>query len=154
MGSRVTLIFLLMAFAISPPASRAVRLPAIRTNADDIHAFAAKRESPNQKQIDKAPPRTSDRNAKPELKEETLTGIVEWEYKPVSWDCDVPNCDHFALYDDASRNNYELDDARAALPYEGRRVKVTGVLNPKTATIHVLSIEALKKAPIPAHSSN
>jgi hypothetical protein len=75
---------------------------------------------------------------------QTLTGIVEWEYKPLAWDCDVPNCDHFALYDDATHTNYELDDARAALPYEGKRAKVTGVVNTKNSAIHLISIEALK----------
>ena len=75
---------------------------------------------------------------------QTFTGTVEWEYKPLAWDCDVPNCDHFALYDDATQTNYELDDARAALPFEGKRAKVTGTVNRKESIIHVLSIETLK----------
>ena len=69
---------------------------------------------------------------------------MEWEYKPLAWDCDVPDCDHFALYVDATQTNYELDNARAALPYEGKRAKVTGVVNRKDGIIHVLSVEALK----------
>jgi hypothetical protein len=69
---------------------------------------------------------------------------VEWEYKPLAWDCDVPNCDHFAFYDDATRTNYELDDARAALPFEGKRARVTGAVNSKDCIIHVISIEGLK----------
>lgn len=72
---------------------------------------------------------------------QTLTGIVEWEYKPLAWDCDVPNCDHFALYDDRTHINYELDDARKALPFEGKRAKVTGVVDTKNQVIHLLSIE-------------
>ena len=60
--------------------------------------------------------KNSQKHAKQEGQTQTLTGTVEWEYKPLSWDCDVPNCDHFALYDDATHANYELDDARAALP--------------------------------------
>jgi hypothetical protein len=79
-----------------------------------------------------------------EAQTQTLTGIVEWEYKPLAWDCDVPNCDHFALYDDATRTNYELDDARAALPFEGKRARVTGVVNTKDSIIRVISIEGLK----------
>jgi hypothetical protein len=75
---------------------------------------------------------------------QTLTGIVEWEYKPLAWDCDVPNCDHFALYDDATHTNYEIDDARAALPYEGKRARVTGVVDTKNSIIHLISIEAAK----------
>jgi hypothetical protein len=84
------------------------------------------------------------KNKKQEPKVQTLTGTVEWEYKPEAWDCDVPNCDHFALYDDASRNNFEIDDARAALPYEGKRVKVSGIVNAKNRTIHLVSIEEMK----------
>ncbi len=60
---------------------------------------------------------------------QTLTGIVEWEYKPLAWDCDVPSCDHFALYDDTTHINFELDDARKALLFEGKRAKVTGVVD-------------------------
>ena len=86
----------------------------------------------------------SRKRAKQEAQTQTLTGIVEWEYKPLAWDCDVPNCDHFALYDDATHTNFELDDARAALPYEGKRAKVTGVVNTKDSIIHVISIEGVK----------
>jgi hypothetical protein len=74
---------------------------------------------------------------------QTFTGTVEWEYKPLAWDCDVPNCDHFALYDDATRSNFEIDDARAALPYEGKRAKLTGVVDLKNKVIHLVSIEPL-----------
>jgi len=89
-----------------------------------------------------SPSRASRKHAKGAA--QTLTGIVEWEYKPLGWDCDVPNCDHFALYDDAPQTNYDLDDARAALPYEGKRAKVTGIVNTKDSAIHVISIEAVK----------
>jgi hypothetical protein len=82
------------------------------------------------------------KHSKPEAKAQTFTGTVEWEYKPLAWDCDVPNCDHFALYDDASKTNHEIDDARAALPYEGKRAKLTGVLDAQTNTIHLRSIES------------
>jgi hypothetical protein len=88
--------------------------------------------------------KSSRKRSKREAQTQTLTGTVEWEYKPLSWDCDVPNCDHFALYDDATQTNYELDDARAALPYEGKRAKVTGVVDTKNNTIHLISIEAWK----------
>jgi hypothetical protein len=84
------------------------------------------------------------KHAKQEARPQTLSGTVEWEYKPLAWDCDVPNCDHFALYDDATQTNYELDDARAALPFEGKRALVTGVVNAKEGIINVLSIEAAK----------
>jgi len=91
-----------------------------------------------------SPSRASRKRAKGTAQTQTLTGIVEWESKPLAWDCDVPNCDHFALYDDATQTNYDLDDARAALPYEGKRAKVTGIVNTKDSAIHVISIEAVK----------
>jgi hypothetical protein len=84
------------------------------------------------------------KNQKREPKLQTLTGTIEWEYKPQAWDCDVPNCDHFALYDDACRNNFEIDNARAALPYEGKKVKVSGIVDIKKRTIHLVSIEEMK----------
>lgn len=86
----------------------------------------------------------SRKHSKQDAPTEALIGTVEWEYKPLAWDCDVPNCDHFAFYVDARQTNYELDNARAALPYEGKRAKVTGVVNRKDSIIHVLSIEAVK----------
>lgn len=95
-------------------------------------------------QVAQAQPRNSPKHSKENSPPQTLTGTVEWEYKPLSWDCDVPNCDHFALYDDATHLNYELDNARAALPFEGKRARVTGVVNAKDSIIHVLSIEAAK----------
>src|SRR5258708_27440614 len=47
--------------------------------------------------------RSTSKRARQKAQAQTLTGIVEWEYQPLAWDCDVPNCDHFALYDDATR---------------------------------------------------
>jgi hypothetical protein len=84
------------------------------------------------------------KNKKQEQKAQTLTGTIEWEYDPHAWDCDVPNCDHFALYDDATQSNFHVDDARAALPYEGKRVKLTGVVDEKNRSIHLVSIEPEK----------
>ena len=98
----------------------------------------------DQQDSGRLPSRAFRKHAKQDAKTQTLTGIVEWEYKPLAWDCDVPNCDHFALYDDATHANYELDDARAALPFEGKRAKVTGVVNTKDSIIHVISIEGVK----------
>ncbi len=63
---------------------------------------------------------------------------------PLAWDWDVPNCDHFALSDDAMHHNYELDDARAALPFEGMTAKVTRVPDSKNSVIHVISISRVK----------
>jgi hypothetical protein len=110
---------------------------------------AARMAAPNeffidQQNTDRSPSLAFRKHAKQDAKTQTLTGIVEWEYKPLAWDCDVPNCDHFALYDGATHANYELDDARAALPFEGKRAKVTGVVNTKDSIIHVISIEGAK----------
>jgi hypothetical protein len=74
----------------------------------------------------------------------TLTGTIEWEYKPRDLDCDVPNCDHFALYDDATQTNFDIDNGRAALPFEGQKARVTGIVDVKKKTIHLVSIEAVK----------
>ncbi len=84
------------------------------------------------------------KNKKQEQRVQTLTGTIEWEYDPRAWDCDIPNCDHFALYDDATQSNFHVDDARAALPYEGKRVKLTGVVDAKKKSIHLVSIEPEK----------
>jgi hypothetical protein len=113
------------------------------------HAFAARtitaiEQSTDQENNGQKRSHASRKRAKQEAQTQTLTGTVEWEYKPLAWDCDVPNCDHFALYDDATHTNFELDDARAALPYEGKRAKVTGVVNAKDSIIHVISIEGMK----------
>ena len=52
------------------------------------------------------------------------------------------SCD-FLLYP-AISDLFPGDDARAALPYEGKRAKVTGIVNTKDSAIHVISIEAVK----------
>jgi hypothetical protein len=101
-------------------------------------------QSSDQENKSQTQPKHSQKHARKDLQTETLTGTVEWEYKPLAWDCDVPNCDHYALYDDTRHANYELDDSRAALPFEDQRVRVTGVVHRKDSVIHVLSIEAAK----------
>ena len=82
----------------------------------------------------------SERNTK----EQVIVGTIEWEYKPMAWDCETPNCDHFAFYDPASGVNYDLDDALLASRYEGKRVKLTGIVNTKDDSIHVVSIEEIR----------
>jgi hypothetical protein len=105
--------------------------------ATDEQATGQTTGSAKAKQADK-------KRANEEAPAQTFVGTVEWEYQTLSWDCDVPNCDHFALFDDAAKRNYHIDDSRAALPLEGKRAKVTGVLDPKTHTIHLRSIEPAK----------
>jgi hypothetical protein len=89
----------------------------------DAHAVAARtitvvKQSTDQENNVQKRSHASHKRAKQDAQMQTLMGTVEWEYKPLAWDCDVPNCDHFALYEDATHTNYELDDAHAALPYE------------------------------------
>ena len=78
-------------------------------------------------------------------KEQVIVGTIEWEYKPLTWDCDTPNCDPFALYNSASGVNYELDDSRLASRFEGKKVRVTGSVDIKNDAIHVVSIEEMPK---------
>jgi hypothetical protein len=106
--------------------------------------FKAEERSAVQEKAAPKQPREPRKRAKREALVQTFVGTVEWEYKPLSWDCDVPNCDHFALYDDATGLNYELDNARAALPFEGIRAKVMGVVDTKNGIIHLISIKAAK----------
>ncbi len=144
MGLRATLILVLFSFAMKPVPPIDIKLPFRGTYPQAIKSVPAGESFSNLIHFQASLKLNSKKRAKPEEQKQILTGIVEWEYKPFSWDCDTPNCDHFALYDDVSRNNYELDDARTALPFEGKRVRVIGVLNSRTGTIHVIFIEALK----------
>jgi hypothetical protein len=109
-----------------------------------VQTFTTGEQSPAQKKNAAVQSRSKTNRPKQEAPAQTLTGTVEWEYKTLAWDCDVPNCDHFALYDDATQTNYEIDDARAALPFEGKRAKIIGVVDPKNRIIHLLSIEGVK----------
>jgi hypothetical protein len=120
------------------------QLTIVSPNAVAARMAAANELFTDRQNSERSPSRFYRKHAKQDAKTQTLTGIVEWEYKPLAWDCDVPNCDHFALYDDATHANFELDDARAALPFEGKRAKVTGVVNTKDSIIHVISIEGVK----------
>jgi hypothetical protein len=78
------------------------------------------------------------------MQERTLVGTVEWEYKPLSWDCDAPNCYHFTLYDTASGVNYDLDNSLLASRYEGKKVRLTGSVDTKNDSIRVISMEEIK----------
>jgi streptogramin lyase len=48
----------------------------------------------------------------------------------------------YILKDEASNTTYKLDNEDQAKQYVGKKVKVTGTLDPETGTIHVVSIEA------------
>jgi hypothetical protein len=138
------LILILASGAASTAALNHSRLAASGAGDPGTSTNPAEKQSADQENSAQKQAKHSSKHSKQGVQAETLTGTVEWEYKPLSWDCDVPNCDHFALYDDAGHANYELDDSRAALPFEGKRARVTGVINMKDSVIHVLSIEAAK----------
>ena len=87
---------------------------------------------------------TDRKSAQRTLKEQVIVGTIEWEYKPLAWDCDTPNCDHFALYDPESGINYDLDNSLLASRYEGKKVRLTGIVDTKNDAIHVISIEEIK----------
>jgi hypothetical protein len=128
----------------SPTPLSHFQLAMVGPNAVAARMAASNEFFTDQQNSGRSPSRAFRKHAKQDAKTQTLTGLVEWEYKPLAWDCDVPNCHHFALYDDATHANFELDDARAALPYEGKIAKVTGVVNAKDSIIHVISIEGVK----------
>jgi len=54
----------------------------------------------------------------------------------------VKSGDTFSLTDDATKASYTLDDTQRAAQFEGKKVKVMGVLDAQTHTIHVQSIAA------------
>jgi hypothetical protein len=141
---RAILLLLLTSLAIVAAPQHEFQIILHAASAATARATPAKEAPSEQEKHKPKESRASRKRTKREGQVQTLIGRVEWEYKPFSWDCDVPNCDHFALYDDATQNNYELDDARAALPYEGKRVKVTGIVDTKNSSIHVISIEEVK----------
>ena len=143
--SFLAMLFLLLASGTTTTATLDhFRLVALGVDDPGATKMTADEQATGQENNVQKQSKHSQKHAKQKVQTQTLTGTVEWEYKPLAWDCDVPNCDHFALYDDATHSNYELDDARAALPFEGKRAKVTGVVNAKDSIIHVLSIEAAK----------
>ena len=88
--------------------------------------------------------RINRKRAERKTREQVIVGTVEWEYKPLSWDCDTPNCDHFALHDTESGVNYDLDNSVLASRYEGKKVRLTGTVDNKNDAIHVVSIEEVK----------
>jgi hypothetical protein len=144
MPFRAILLFLLVARTTNTAPLDHFQLAFLGASVPGANKVSANEQSTNQENNGQKKSQAARKHAKKEAQPQTLTGTVEWEYKPLAWDCDVPNCDHFALYDDATQMNYELDDARAALPFEGKRALVTGIVNTKDSIIHVLSIEAVK----------
>jgi hypothetical protein len=53
----------------------------------------------------------------------------------------VKNGAKFVLYDSSSNTVYQLDDQKTPMEYAGDKVKISGMLNADTKTIHVEKIE-------------
>lgn len=139
------LVSLLFSVLNAPSGRILARASASQASADEPSARLVRIADQEPSQAQASPPPTkSGKQDKNHGKVETFTGTVEWEYETLYWTCDVPNCDHFALYDDATHTNYEIDDARAALPFEGKKVTITGTLDKKNHMIHLQSIQGLK----------
>jgi Protein of unknown function (DUF5818) len=51
--------------------------------------------------------------------------------------------DVYVLNDTADKTNYELDDAKKAVKFVGKNVKVTGTLDAQNLTIHVKTIQEI-----------
>jgi hypothetical protein len=62
---------------------------------------------------------------------QTLTGII------------VKDSGHFFLKISGGSTAYELDDRDRASQYEGKQVKVAGVLDPKGNSFHIINIELI-----------
>ena len=65
----------------------------------------------------------------PDMHEKTFTGVV------------VKSGDKVVLLDTLSKTSYQLDDQQKAKSFLNKSVRVTGVLNPATGTIHVSAID-------------
>jgi hypothetical protein len=55
----------------------------------------------------------------------------------------IKDRDNFILSDAANKLSYILDDARQASKYEGKKVKVTGIVDAANNTIHVETIQEI-----------
>lgn len=55
----------------------------------------------------------------------------------------VKQGDFYVLNDAADKTNYQLDDAKKAVKFVGKNVKVTGTLDAQNLTIHVRTIQEI-----------
>jgi hypothetical protein len=79
--------------------------------------------------MQQAEPAPSQTQASPSSATQTLTGII------------VKDAGHYLLKVADSSTAYELDDQVRASHYEGKRVKVAGVLDAKGNSFHIINIE-------------
>jgi hypothetical protein len=81
--------------------------------------------------MQQAEPAPSQTQASPSSATQTLTGII------------VKDAGHYLLKVADSSTAYELDDQVRASHYEGKRVKVAGVLDAKGNSFHIINIELI-----------
>ena len=55
----------------------------------------------------------------------------------------VKQGDIYVLNDAADKTNYQLDDAKKAVKFVGKNVKVTGTLDAQNLTIHIKTIQEI-----------
>jgi Protein of unknown function (DUF5818) len=55
----------------------------------------------------------------------------------------IKNGDKFVLSDSANKLSYLLDDAKKASPHEGKKVKVTGIVDVTSNIIHIETIQEI-----------
>lgn len=67
----------------------------------------------------------------PDMHEKAFAGVI------------VRSADRVVLLDPISKTSYQLDDQVKAKGFLNKNVRVTGVLNPATGTIHVSAIDLL-----------
>lgn len=79
-------------------------------------------------QQDQQPPRALPPDD-PDVHEKAFTGVI------------VRSGDKLVLLDTISKTSYQLDDQEKAKDFLNKNVRVTGVLNPASGTIHVTAID-------------
>lgn len=67
----------------------------------------------------------------PDVKQMAFTGVI------------VKSGDKLVLLDTISKTSYQLDDQEKAQDFVNKNVKVTGVLDPSTGTIHVHDVHPI-----------
>ena len=67
----------------------------------------------------------------PDVHEKAFTGVI------------VRSGDKLVLLDTISKTSYQLDDQEKARDFLSKNVRVTGVLNPASGTIHVTAIDMM-----------
>ncbi len=65
----------------------------------------------------------------------------------------VKSGDKRLIFEDRKKTRYQLDDQQLAELFEGKVVKLTGTLDPKSGTIYISDIAILNKSPVATKST-